>query len=663
MASLGGGSVLGRVQRLFGHGTVAGLGERELLDRFVAARDEGAFEALLDRFGPMVMGVCRRALDDPHDVDDAFQATFLVLVVRARTIRDGDRLGPWLHGVATKVASRARIQGRQRRRREAGDAEGLMGEVPVEVERSELRAVLDEELERLPESYRQPIILCYLQGQTHDEAAARLRWPVGTVRSRMARGRDLLRGRLERRGMALSTAALFLETEVGPATASAALIRATLEAAMRVAAGKTIAAGMVSAAVLTLAQGVTTTMTMSTFTWTAGIVLALGLAGGGIGVAALQDNAGAQVPGDEPSVEELKTQLHEARQELADSHRREAELARSVETLQGRLDTASTRTRTQPKAGAATGKTRGLATAPGGEQNDQDLETAQASRGTPKDEAKPGRGQARNSREGMPGMGMQAMMRMTGRQQGIPGGEQNNQDLESEQVSEDTPKDEAKAGSGMRGMMMGRQPGMTMGGAMRGMPGGMGMMGGEGMSMPGMGMMGMMGGGGMSMSGKPPGYVSGGSIFTMVKPRDGKFWAYSLESGVWDAYTLPPGVSKVVPVVDGKVAMLMMEGPRITQVAAFSGQSGKWIPQDLREPATKVTPIVVGGLNAVYIVGRFVYAFGVEASAWGVLELEEGAKPGPMIGRDSVTLEHGGKLHIFSGKLAKWSSIEIKAPD
>ena len=154
-----------------------------MLERFVTSRDETAFEALVARFGPMVLGVCRRSLDNPQDVDDAFQATFLILVKKARSIRDGDRLGPWLYGVAYKVASRARAQSWHRLRRERSHAEEAAVVMPLESERNEWNALLDEELNRLPEKYRAPIVLCHLEGQTHDEAAARLRCPVGTVRS------------------------------------------------------------------------------------------------------------------------------------------------------------------------------------------------------------------------------------------------------------------------------------------------------------------------------------------------------------------------------------------------------------------------------------------------------------------------------------------------
>ncbi len=183
------------------------MGAGQLLERFAADRDEAAFEALVSRHGPMVLGTCRRMLADPHDVEDAFQATFLVLARKAGSIRDADRLGPWLHGVARRVAARSRALSSPP---EVASSEPAVEEPAVEspdlLEALELREVLDEELARLPEKYRAPLVLCYLEGLTHDEAAEHLRWPVGTVRSRLAGGRDRLRARLTRRGLAPSAA-------------------------------------------------------------------------------------------------------------------------------------------------------------------------------------------------------------------------------------------------------------------------------------------------------------------------------------------------------------------------------------------------------------------------------------------------------------------------
>ena len=187
------GAVLRQIEHLFGGGTATGTAEGDLLERFLARRDQAAFEALVARHGPMVLGVCRRILADPHDIEDAFQATFLILVRKARAIRDRELLGPWLYGVARRVANRARADASRRRTRERSGAEEAAMESPGVRDPDELRAVLDEELGRLPEKYRAPLVLCYLEGLTHDEAALRLRCPVGTVRSRMTRARETLR--------------------------------------------------------------------------------------------------------------------------------------------------------------------------------------------------------------------------------------------------------------------------------------------------------------------------------------------------------------------------------------------------------------------------------------------------------------------------------------
>ncbi len=192
--------VLGSIQRLFGRGTVSGLSQGQLLARFVGERDEIAFEAIVSQHGPMVLGICRRLLDDPHDVEDAFQATFLVLVRRAASLRDRDLLSNWLYGVALRVASRARRDRARRRIREHSDLEDRLAATEDDSELGELRPLLDSEIARLPERFRTPIVLCYFEGLTHDQAAERLRCPVGTVRSRMAKARDLLRTRLTRRG-------------------------------------------------------------------------------------------------------------------------------------------------------------------------------------------------------------------------------------------------------------------------------------------------------------------------------------------------------------------------------------------------------------------------------------------------------------------------------
>jgi RNA polymerase sigma factor (sigma-70 family) len=287
------GVVLREFQRLFGRGTAAGMAEGQLLDRFVAERDGVAFEALLARHGPMVWGVCRRMLRDPREVEDAFQATFLVLVRKAGSIRDRELLGNWLYGVAYRVALRARAN-LARRRTEPADALDNVAEEVAGADDAELRSVLDDELGRLPEKYRAPIVLCYLEGQTHEEAALRLRWPVGTVRGRMARARELLRSRLARRGFVPGTAALIAALERdAQAKVPEALIASTVRTVLETAAGRAFAAGLVSASATALADGVLRTMGMMKLKIAAVGLLAAGVVAAGAVAAVQQERAGA----------------------------------------------------------------------------------------------------------------------------------------------------------------------------------------------------------------------------------------------------------------------------------------------------------------------------------------------------------------------------------
>ena len=242
------GAVLHQLERLFSHGTVAGLSEAELLERFVTHRDDAAFEALMTRHGPMVLGVCRQLLRDPNDVDDAFQATFLVLVRKAGTLRRCDLLGNWLYGVAYRVATRARVMASRRNDRVAAFQRQIVavaaeGRGPADnrisngMQDFELKPRLHEEVHRLPEKYRAPIVLCYFEGLTHEEAAARLGCPLGTVKGRLSRARDLLQRRLTRRGVTLSGASLASSLAIRGVEAAvpASLQNVTLTAAQAIA--------------------------------------------------------------------------------------------------------------------------------------------------------------------------------------------------------------------------------------------------------------------------------------------------------------------------------------------------------------------------------------------------------------------------------------------
>jgi len=247
-----------RLGTLFGAGTATGLTDGQLLDRFASRRDEGAeaaFEALVERHRAMVLHVCRGVLGASQDVEDAFQATFLVLARQAGSIRKRESVGPWLHGVALRVSARARAEAARRRAHERRAAVGgARGDAP-EVDQG-LAAVLHEELARLPEKHRDPVVLCYLEGLSHEQAAARLGWPVGTVKTRLGRARETLRSRLTRRGLAPASAAVLasLTPQSTPAGTISTLAGSSVRAIFRSAIGRAATAEAVSARVVTLAS-------------------------------------------------------------------------------------------------------------------------------------------------------------------------------------------------------------------------------------------------------------------------------------------------------------------------------------------------------------------------------------------------------------------------
>jgi RNA polymerase sigma factor (sigma-70 family) len=298
MATRFGGAGPSHLAALFRAGTVTGWSDRELLDRFVdrgEPDDEGAelaFAALVERHGPMVLSVCREVLGDRHDAEDAFQAAFLVLASRARSIRRRESVAAWLHGVALRVAACARSRAARRRRHErkwgemaaragGGGADGEDRSPSLE----SLDQVLHQELQRLPDRYSAAVILCHLEGMTHEQAARQLGWPVGTVRSRLARGRDRLRDQLTRRGFAPAVLLPTLNASRTPEGIPSGLTESAVRAAIQFAAGEAAAAGT-GLAVLTLARGVLKVMILSKQLKIAGaLVVAGSLATGAVGFA------------------------------------------------------------------------------------------------------------------------------------------------------------------------------------------------------------------------------------------------------------------------------------------------------------------------------------------------------------------------------------------
>lgn len=273
-------TVLHDIDALFRLGVVSGLSDGQLLERFIAHSgpdSELAFEAIVRRHGSMVLGVCRRVLGDEHAAEDAFQATFMVLALKSRSIRKLESLGPWLHGVAARIARRARVL-RRRNKTESMPPEGVAGAGGQDGGAVDFRAVLDEELSRLPEKYRMPVVLCYLEGQTQDQAARTLGWTKGTVSGRLARAKDLLRHRLTKRGLAPSAGlvAAALLPESATAAVPPALVLPTVRVATAAFLGGT-ETGLVTGPAVFLARQAMKVMLMGRFARGAAQVLFLAL--------------------------------------------------------------------------------------------------------------------------------------------------------------------------------------------------------------------------------------------------------------------------------------------------------------------------------------------------------------------------------------------------
>jgi HlyD family secretion protein len=278
-------AVVRQLRTLFNVGTIRELTDGQLLERFATGDGEPAelaFAALVERHGAMVLRVCRAVLNDPHDTQDAFQATFLVLVKKARGLWVRDSLGPWLHQVAYRTASCARLISARRQRHERSAA-ALRREARIEVH-DDLARVLHEEIERLPERFRVPLILCDLEGRSHEQAARHLGWPIGTVKSRQARGRDRLRDRLRRRGIVPQAAVLAAALRPDPASilVSPTVVDCTIRAAIQSVAARTLVPGAASS----LARGVLTSMYMTQWSKVASVLLFLGATASGAGLLA-----------------------------------------------------------------------------------------------------------------------------------------------------------------------------------------------------------------------------------------------------------------------------------------------------------------------------------------------------------------------------------------
>jgi RNA polymerase sigma factor (sigma-70 family) len=319
-----------RILRLAFYWDGGDLTDAQLLDLFLSRHDERAFEALIYRHGPMVLGVCKRTLGCPEDAEDAFQATFLVLVRKARSIKPRGMVGNWLHGVAYRTAikskvMRARRVARERRAREMARPDSHQGEVW-----EQLAPLLDKELNELPGYYRSAVILCDLEGMSRKEAARKLGWSEGTLSGRLARARALLARRLSRTGLSVSGGALavVLSEQAASACLSSSVVATTTKAAILMATGQATVAGVISSKVLSLTNGVLKTMLLTKLKITTLALLSVAVLG--VGVSLLPGPAQAQkqeaINEKQPRVtSEALAELGKAQIEVAEAQLKVAE--------------------------------------------------------------------------------------------------------------------------------------------------------------------------------------------------------------------------------------------------------------------------------------------------------------------------------------------------
>ncbi|HEV3167649.1 MAG TPA: RNA polymerase sigma factor [Isosphaeraceae bacterium] len=599
------GGALRYVHTLFTVGAVGGLTDGELLERFTAGPGEVAelaFTALVERHGPMVLRVCRSVLREPHDAQDAFQAAFMVLARKASSIRSRDSMASWLYGVAYRVSACARAAAARRRRHEKRAAEQAAQAVN-EHEFDEFGPRLHEELNRLPEKFRAPVVLCYLEGLTHDQAAQQLRLPVGTVHSRLTRARELLRQRLTRRGIAANEATFTaaLATESLPAS----LLDSTVKASLSFIHQPATAAALASATAL--ARGALHAMTISKLKILGTAALACMITLGGASTFAYQFGGMGGMGGGQRS------------RAAAQTDERQAALIRSVDKIQADLvESASRNAALQKELQDLRAELEAL-------RGGQDAAVSKAA------SAKKASGKTSED-QGQPAHGSMSGGMAT------------------------------SAGSMSGGMGMG----MGMGGMARGGGFGGGMGSGFGGGMASGASFGGMGGrmGGLRNAKGEPHHMWVGNLILMSTPSGEKVTLYNLETG--QAKSIRLSTSKdttldVAPLYGGAIGALSVSGPNVTRIAVFTTDDGTWYPEDLREPVDGFAAPVVGSQLVSYTVGHFIYAFSSQAKRWDVLELPKGTEPTPTINDAAVTFDHDGHLYVFSAGTGKWKDIDTRA--
>ncbi len=606
------GLVLGQMQRLFNRGTASGLSEGQLLARYVGERDEVAFEAIVSRNGPMVLGICRRLLEDPNDVEDAFQATFLVLVKKARSLRDRDLLANWLYGVALRVATRSR---RDRTRRRIRDRTVDRDNVVFDTndhDRDELRTVLDGEVARLPAKFRTPIVLCYLEGLTHDQAAERLRCPVGTIRSRMAKGRELLRSRLTRRGLAPTPSFLAIGpiSGVSPAVPPALLGR-TIASAASVVAGRWLVTDITSTSVMSLTQGVLRTMSLTKWITPASTIMVLGILGGGIGLAARQN--GPESAAKQAEAESSQTPVNPARKALKDAQNGINEYEKQLKVAQAQIEQQhgeilALKERIQALEARAAGEGR--------------TETTQLPGPTPK-----GQEQRIDPFNAAPGDVPLSPDIITTSPFGVIVSQSAKGDRVIIYSTDATDQGIGRAYRPPQGTKVVEARVWQH-------------------------------------------YV----LIAANGPKAAQLAAYNVSRGKWATADLRGGINHSLFFfqMGGSNEDLLVtpsfQGSPLTQIAVFDSGRFGWFVQDLVEPWDEqggTSPLVKGRV-AAYVLGRHVYAYSAEAGRWDTLNLERPfvrtgiAGMGPEVTDNSVALSEGGRLHVFAAKTGRWQTIDPK---
>jgi RNA polymerase sigma factor (sigma-70 family) len=322
--------IVGYIRRAVRPGNCAGASDRDLLEGYVSRRDEAALTALVSRHGPMVWGVCRRLLGNHHDAEDAFQATFLVLVRKAASIASRDLLASWLHGVAYQTARKARATAAKRKSREKQVMAMPDAAAPDQDLWNDIQPILDHELSRLPEIYRAVLVLCDLEGKSRKDAAQQLRCPEGTVAGRLARARAQLARRLTQRGVVLSGGAL---AAVLAQQASAGVPMSVVISTVQVASQFGAAGVVISAQVAALTEGVLKAMLFTKLkVATAILVVAVAVAGSGgllYQTQAAQPAATLSQDDDQPSLADLERQIRHL-QRTVDELRKEVRQLKDV---------------------------------------------------------------------------------------------------------------------------------------------------------------------------------------------------------------------------------------------------------------------------------------------------------------------------------------------